>query len=147
MNIVEVSVHEDCPEPQWFSKIEPFVQEVLKKLDKQNWEVSVLFCLDPFIHQLNAEYRQKDSATDVRSFEQGEEYKDENGDLRFCAGDIIISLDSLQKNCIDFDVDYDEELKRLLVHGVLHLSGMDHSDNSPEQEMLQFQEELLKGML
>ena len=37
-----------------------------------------------------------------------------------------------------------EELKRLLIHGILHLSGMDHSDNDPQQEMLQLQEKILK---
>ena len=41
----------------------------------------------------------------------------------------------------------DEELKRLLLHGILHLAGYDHSDNSPEQEMLKFQETVLSNLL
>ena len=52
-------------------------------------------------------------------------------------------LDSLKSNAETFHVSVNEELKRLLIHGTLHLSGMDHSDNSPQQEMLQLQEKIL----
>jgi rRNA maturation RNase YbeY len=58
-------------------------------------------------------------------------------------GDIIISLHTLGENAEYFGVEEEEELKRLLIHGILHLSGMDHSDNSPEQEMLIYQEKIL----
>jgi len=75
---------------------------------------------------------------------QGDEYDDEDGNLRFNAGDIVISLDSLRSNAETFNVTMNEELKRLLIHGILHLSGMDHSDNDPQQEMLQLQEKILK---
>ncbi|MBO6101335.1 MAG: rRNA maturation RNase YbeY, partial [Spirochaetaceae bacterium] len=54
--------------------------------------------------------------------------------------------DTLRSNCKEFGETPDNELKRLLVHGVLHLKGMDHSDNSPEQEMLVFQEDFLKKL-
>lgn len=145
-NAVFVDLEENCEEPIWFNKVEPFVQTVLEKLKKDHWEVSVLFCNDPFIADLNRQYRQIDSATDVLSFEQGDEYVDDNDETWFSAGDIVISVDTLASNCKEFSVSKDEELKRLLVHGVLHLSGMDHSDNSPEQEMLQFQEKILKKL-
>jgi len=63
------------------------------------------------------------------------------------AGDIVISIDTLFRNADEFNVAVDEELKRLLIHGILHLSGMDHSDNSPEQEMLKLQESILTDLL
>ena len=109
----------------------------------KNWDISLLFCDDAFIQNLNKQYRDIDSPTDVLSFEQGDEYFDDAGETRFMAGDIVISLDSLRFNAEEFNVEINEELKRLIVHGILHLNGMDHSDNSPEQEMLKFQEELL----
>ncbi len=137
----------DCAEglaiPAWIDRVEPFVAAVLQQLDIQNWELSVLFCDDPFISALNKKYRNIDSPTDVLSFEQGDEYIDAEDITWFTAGDIVISLDSLRANAETFEVDVNEELKRLLLHGVLHLDGMDHEDNSPEQEMLQFQEHLL----
>ena len=126
-----VSMEEGVEAPLWLSKIEPFIQD------------SVLFCKDDFIQKLNKEYRSMDNPTDVLSFESGEKYTDEEGTEWFTAGDIVISLDSLKKNCSDFEVSEDEELKRLLIHGILHLAGYDHSDNSPEQEMLKLQERIL----
>ncbi len=143
-NRVIVGCAEGTVEPVWLENVDPFVQHVLSHLDIDNWELSVMFCNDTFIAQLNKQYRNIEGPTDVLSFEQGDEYIDDNDITWFTAGDIIISLDSLAFNAENFSVDIDEELKRLLVHGILHLDGMDHEDNSPEQEMLQFQEHLLR---
>ena len=74
----------------------------------------------------------------------GNEYVDESGVPRYVAGDIVISIDSLKKNAINFFVSENEELKRLIIHSILHLSGMDHSDNSKDQPMLVLQEDILK---
>lgn len=136
-------MQEEVERPSWFCNVEPFVEKVLAKLKIDNWELSILFCNDEFIADLNKQYRNVEGATDVLSFEQGDEYVDENDFVWFSAGDIVISLETLQTNCTSFNVTPNEELKRLLVHGVLHLNGMDHSDNSPEQEMLVFQEKIL----
>lgn len=145
-NRIIVDNDEHIAKPSWIGNVEPFVAKVLDRLDIQNWELSVLFCDDPFIAGLNKQYREIDGPTDVLSFEQGDEYIDENETTWFNAGDIVISLDSLAKNAEQFGVTMNDELKRLLVHGILHLDGMDHEDNSPEQEMLQFQEHLLSSM-
>ena len=147
-NLIEIACHEDmAAEPQWLSKIEPFLETVLKKLHLSGWELSILFCQDDFIQELNKNYRQLDMPTDVLSFNAGSQYKDEAGVEWFSAGDIVISVDTLAKNAMEFEVSQDQELKRLLIHGVLHLSGMDHSDNSPEQPMLQFQEIVLQDFI
>ncbi|MGP1438922.1 MAG: rRNA maturation RNase YbeY [Treponema sp.] len=121
-----------------------FALAVLNHLQKENWDVSIHFCFDPFIQELNNTYRNINYPTDVLSFEMGESYKDEKGDERYVAGDIVISIDSLKKNAINFSVTENEELKRLIIHAILHLSGMDHSDNSKEQPMLILQEDILK---
>ena len=142
-NSISVSFNDEPPGSIDPVRVENFISEVLNDLNLKNWDISLLFCDDAFIQNLNKQYRDIDSPTDVLSFEQGDEYFDEAGETRFMAGDIVISLDSLRFNAEDFNVEINEELKRLIVHGILHLNGMDHSDNSPEQEMLKFQEELL----
>ncbi len=142
-NSVSLSFTDEPPGCVFPKKIEEFVLSILKDREYSNWDVSVLLCDNEFIHKLNKEYRNIDDPTDVLSFEQGDEYFDENDEKRFNAGDIVISLERLAYNSKEFNVGMNEEFKRLLVHGILHLSGMDHSDNSPEQEMLIIQEELL----
>lgn len=150
MNRVLVSMQDGLSEPAWFCKIEEYEQEVLKKLGFDGQELSILFCNDEFIQELNKNYREIDAPTDILSFENGEEYTDEDGIRWFSAGDIIISLDTLPKNAEYFKVTQNEELKRLLIHGTLHLNGMDHGDEHVgegleiKSPMLKKQEEVLK---
>ncbi len=143
-NSVHLSFTDEPPGCIPGKEIEQFILEVLNKLECKNWDISVLFCSDAYIKNLNKQYRNIDGPTDVLSFEQGETYIDEDGSNRFNSGDIVISLDSLKFNAEEFEVGLNEELKRLLIHGILHLKGMDHSDNSPDQEMLRFQEALVR---
>ena len=98
-------------------------------------------CSDSFIRELNRVYRNKDETTDVLSFEMGQTIVEDSVSL-YIAGDIVISLAALERNVRDFNVDSDEELKRLLIHGILHLSGMDHVTNDEDETMLLLQEKL-----
>ena len=151
MNRVFVSMQEDVTEPSWFNNVEPFVQKALEALKFNGEEVSILFTNDDYMQELNKNYRGIDSSTDVLSFENDEEYEDEEGKWK-CAGDIAISLDMLPVNSEYFEVDNNSELKRLLVHGLLHLNGMDHGEehiekgSSPKGEMLVLQEKILESL-
>jgi len=149
MNRIYVSILENLSEPEWFYNVEAFMHKALSLLpDFDREEISILFCDDPYIQQLNNNFRNIDAPTDVLSFENGEEYEDEEGKW-LCAGDIVISLDMLPVNASYFEVDQNAELKRLLVHGLLHLNGYDHGEEhiekgkTPECEMLKIQEDLL----
>lgn len=150
-NRIFVSVEEGLSEPEWLGKIEPFMQKIMEKTGYDQEEISVMFCTDGFIQELNRNYRKIDAPTDVLSFENGEEYSDEEGKW-FSAGDIVISLDTLPENAEYFEVDKNAELKRLLVHGLLHLNGMDHGEEhiekgvAPSCEMLVLQEKVLSEL-
>jgi probable rRNA maturation factor len=141
-------MYDEMPAPAWFDNLEPFVNTALKALGFDGEEISILLCNDTYIRELNNAYRQIDSATDVLSFENDEEYEDEEGKWK-CVGDIAISLDTLPVNADYFEVDADSELKRLVVHGILHLNGYDHGEEhiekglEPECEMLKLQEKIL----
>jgi probable rRNA maturation factor len=145
MNDVEISV-EGIGTPLWLDKARAFALAVLSRLGKTGWDLSILICDDPFIRGLNRQYRDKDEPTDVLSFEQGDSYRDPEGSERFLAGDIVISLDALSRNATEFGISRDEELRRLITHGILHLAGMDHEDNDPSRPMLLLQEEILRGL-
>ena len=151
MNRVFVSLQEDIDEPQWLANVEGFVQTAIKALNFDGEEVSILFCNDSYMRELNNTYRHIDSSTDVLSFENDQEYEDEEGKWK-CVGDIAISLDTLPINAQYFDENNNSELKRLLVHGLLHLNGMDHGEEhiekgqTPVCEMLVLQEKILESL-
>jgi probable rRNA maturation factor len=127
-----------------------FMLSVLDDLNIAHWELSVLFCSDSYMRELNAKYRNKNEPTDVLSFTDGTEFFADDSTKKIAAGDIAVSLDTLAKNCAEFGVTQDEELKRLLVHGILHLNGYDHdgvltgSDGAGDSTMLQLQENILQ---
>ena len=151
MNRIFVSMQEELTEPEWFDNVEAFVSKAMKELSFDGEEVSILFCNDEYMRMLNKNYRDIDSSTDVLSFENDEEYEDEEGKWK-CVGDIVISLDTLPVNADYFEESRNDELKRLIVHGLLHLNGMDHGEEHIEKgaepvcEMLVLQEKVLNKL-
>ncbi len=133
------------------SPIEEFVLLVLEKIGRDKEEISVFFCDDDFIRAYNAKDREIDAPTDILEYENGSEYEDEQGKWRL-SGDMLINLEMLPKNADSFGVSEDEELKRLLTHGVLHLCGMNHGEEhlevgiEPKCEMLVLQEKILLAL-
>lgn len=151
MNRILIDFEENLEIPTWKDNIECFIQKVLEQLKLDALEISLLFCKDSYIQNLNKEYRNIDEPTDVLSFENDEVYEDEEGKWK-CIGDIVISLDTLPVNSEYFDVELNSEFKRLLVHGLLHLNGMDHGEEhieknvTPKCQMLVLQEEILEKL-
>ena len=145
MNRVAVSA-EDVPLPGWGKSLKSFALKVLARLGAENWDLSVLLCGDKTISALNSGYRGKKGATDVLSFSlgEGEQFPAGlSGGNRFLPGDIVISLDTLRENARRYRIGEDEELRRLLIHGILHLNGMDHRSNTKDEPMIRLQEEIL----
>ena len=111
--------------PRWRARLPRFCRALAEAAGFPGLEVSLLLCGDERIQELNTRYRGTRKPTDVLSFP-----RDDGGgaaaDGLPVAGDIAISLPALRRNAATFGVSEDEELKRLLVHGILHLAGMDH---------------------
>jgi len=144
----KVMVHAaEIPLPKWEKTLKEFVLKVLLVLKKDKWDISILLCGDTTIKDLNKIYRGKDEATDVLSFALGESAAFPPGGKRrsgrHTPGDIVISLETMRENARRFQVEEDEELRRLLIHGILHLDGMDHKSNDEAEPMLQLQENIL----
>lgn len=139
MNVIEVNF-KNIFEIEIKDSIKAFCKRVLKKIEITNWEISVLICDNKYIKDLNNRYRSKNEPTDVLSFNQ--DLVPVDGTIY--AGDIVISLETVKLHSKTFSVPLEEELKRALVHGILHLKGMDHQTNSKEEKMLQIQEDILK---
>jgi probable rRNA maturation factor len=84
-------------------------------------ELSFVFCTDEFLHTLNVQYLQHDTYTDIITFD----YTNSSTSI---SGELFISLDRICENALKFDVSVDDELHRVMIHGVLHLCGF--SDKS-----------------
>ena len=140
MNLVEIRAI-NIDNPIWVEDIRSFCIAVLGDFGKDNWSLSVVLCDNDFIRDLNLSYRDKPVPTDVLSFPQHDGQPESE---QFTAGDIVISLEYMRKNAATFDSTEGDEMMRLLVHGLLHLNGMDHEENAVSGEMLDLQDRILQ---
>jgi len=122
--------------PGWKRRIAPFCRKALRAAGYAQWDISLLLCDDARMKELNAKYRGRDRTTDVLSFPRGEQT---------VAGDIAISLPAMRRNAASFGATENEEMKRLLIHGILHVAGMDHGKGR-SGPMLDLQESLVERL-
>jgi rRNA maturation RNase YbeY len=106
--------------------ISNWISSVIESEGKKEGEINYIFCDDEYLLQINQEHLQHDYYTDIISFDYtiGNEI----------SGDLFISVDRVKENAIDFNVSFEEELKRVLVHGVLHYCG--YKDKSEVDALL-----------
>jgi probable rRNA maturation factor len=103
-----------------------WMSEVVESENKKEGEINYIFCDDEYLHKINLEYLNHDNLTDIISFDYtlGNEI----------SGDIFISVERVRDNANDFKVSFEAELKRVMVHGVLHYCG--YKDKGEENELL-----------
>ena len=94
-------------------------------------EINYVFCDDDYLHKLNVEFLDHDTLTDVISFDYSVG--------KIIQGDIFISVERVIDNAKDFEVDFLSELKRVIVHGVLHYCG--YKDKTPSDASLMREKE------
>lgn len=92
-----------------------WIETIIISENKTVGEISYVFCGDDYLHAINIQYLNHDTLTDIISFDYTE------GDI--ISGDIFVSIERVKDNAIDFKVTFEEELKRVLAHGVLHYCG------------------------
>jgi len=127
-------------------KTKGIIKKVLQhlKVDEKN-EISVLFTDDKFIRSLNNKYRGIDKPTDVLSFSLQEgAVKSPEVESDKLLGDIIISVETAQRQADNLNHSMERELTVLLIHGLLHLSGYDHERERDNKIMRKREDELLK---
>ncbi|MFW6368247.1 MAG: rRNA maturation RNase YbeY [Spirochaetota bacterium] len=137
--IVADAIHPVVPAEE----LEDIALAVLQAEQAAGAEVSVLVDDDATVRELNVRFRGKNEPTDVLSFLSSESA---GGDNRRNSGDIVISVSSVAANAERFGVSVDEELRRVLIHGMLHICGWNHATNDDDEPMLQRQEALLRSV-
>lgn len=110
----------------------------------QSAELSVVLTTDEEVHELNRTYRGIDRTTDVLSFPQ---HEGEDSDLTDpLLGDVVISMDAVDRQALEYGHSRERELAFLTVHGILHLLGWDHEIPEDEERMMAKTESILSGM-
>ena len=108
-----------------------WMSKVINSENKDEGEINYIFCDDEYLVEINQQYLDHDTLTDIISFDYSE------GNLLH--GDIFISVERVRENAVDFNVSFEEELKRVLIHGVLHYCG--YKDKTEEDVKLMRQKE------
>ncbi len=102
--------------------------------------VELSFLDDEEIRRVNAEYRGKDSATDVLSFHYGRSAPGEAGAEEDPFGEILISVETARRQAEDMSHGAEEELSLLAIHGLFHIMGMDHEEEEEAARMAEAEE-------
>lgn len=121
--------------------IETLLNNTVKFLSIEEAIFNVIIVNDEKIHEINREYRNVDRPTDVISFAL-EDDKTMTSEVRIL-GDIYVSIDTARRQAYEYYNTEKEELRFLIIHGLLHLLGYDHMNESDEKEMMSLEEEVL----
>lgn len=118
-----------------------------RRMELDNAVITFIITDNNYIRTINRDYRKKDSPTDVISFAYREDPFPGIEDVQEELGDIYLSIERAREQAEEYGVTLADELKRLIVHGMLHLLGYDH-ETSPEDEavMRAKEEEILKDL-
>lgn len=115
---------------------ENWISQVIESEDKTEGEINYIFCDDAYLLEKNIEFLNHDTLTDIISFDYT------MGNL--ISGDIFISVERVKDNASDFNVSFEEELRRVMAHGVLHYCGYKDKTETDEQLMRSKEEEKMK---
>ncbi|MDL2265467.1 rRNA maturation RNase YbeY [Parabacteroides sp. OttesenSCG-928-G07] len=108
-------------------KINHWIKQVAASYSKKIGDISYVFCSDEKILEINRTYLQHDYYTDIITFDYSENDK--------IAGDLFISIDTVATNAEKYQTTFDEELHRTIIHGILHLCGIDDKGPGEREKM------------
>ena len=118
------------------SRVENWLKQVIASEGKKTGEISFIFCDDEYLLKINKEYLDHDTYTDIISFD--------NSVGKILNGDVFISTERVAENAISYEVSFEEELQRVLVHGILHFCGYTDKSDAEQEVMREKEEEKMK---
>jgi probable rRNA maturation factor len=144
VKLKKINIQNIHPELKVKKKLIQLLVEDILTSEKTNLSVDVIFVDDEFMRQLNKKFTKRERTTDVLSFGMRESKSDtiEYPGL----GDIYVSLDQAKRQAEEYGVGFEEEVERLVTHGLLHLLGYDHKGKDKENIMRKKEERYLKKM-
>lgn len=114
---------------------EKVVQWITRSIDQEHYnlaEINYIFCSDEYLHGINMQYLSHDTYTDIVTFDNSDQPEE-------IEGDIFISIERVKDNAQQMGISFEDELHRVMIHGVLHLMG--YKDKTKEQKLTMRQKE------
>ena len=118
------------------SKIKEWIKKVISLHHKETGEISIILTGDNTLLNLNKEFLKKDYYTDILTFDYSKKNK--------VSGDIYISIDRVKENSGKYEENFEKELKRVIIHGILHLLGFNDKKKDEEITMRRMEGKYLK---
>ena len=118
-------------------KLKSWIASMIKRENKKVGDIAYMFCSDDQVLEANISYLDHDTYTDIITFDYVE------GDV--VSGDILISIDRIKDNAQIFGCTFEQELHRVIIHGILHLLGVGDKTDEEEKIMRKREEEALKA--
>jgi rRNA maturation RNase YbeY len=109
------------------NRLENWIENIVSNNGFEIGEINYIFCDDDYLLKLNVEFLNHDTLTDVISFD--------NSLGKLISGDIFISVDRVQENAREYNVTVNEELQRVMIHGVLHYMGFKDKTSEDIKQM------------
>ena len=109
-------------------KTSSWIEAVIEKESRVQGDLNFIFCSDNHLYQMNVDYLNHDTYTDIITFDNSEKVEE-------VSGDIFISVDRVRENAENLNTSFDDELHRVIIHGVLHLIGFNDKTNEEQQLM------------
>lgn len=115
-----------------------WIKSIITSYQFKVGDISYIFCSDDKILEINKQYLQHDYYTDIITFDYSDEF--------VISGDLFISLDTIRTNAEKFETNYADELNRVIIHGILHLCGINDKTNEEQELMTKSENKALEAL-
>ncbi len=120
--------------------LKSWITSVISLHNAKLGQVSIIFVSDKYLLDMNNQYLSHNYFTDIITFNYSEFVENQ----QVISGDLFISLDTVKSNSVDFNVSYEHELNRVIIHGILHLLGQNDESDEEFDEMKRKEDHFLK---
>lgn len=130
------------------TRLKTWITFVITKRKRKPGDISFIFCSDEFLLSMNRQYLDHDTYTDIITFDYSKEPSSGSGQAKQLpiSGEIYISIDRVRENAEKFSKTFEDELHRVIIHGVLHLLGYGDKSKAAKEEMRKQEDLCLKAL-
>lgn len=123
------------------TRIKKWIIQTIEMKKRETGDINFIFCSDDYLLSINKQYLNHDTFTDIITFDYSKEVKSMP-----LSGDIFISIDRIKENAVTFSKTVENELQRVIIHGILHLLGYKDKTKDAKEEMTKQENKCLAAL-